>query len=302
MIRAFSGPLAAGPLAAILPAALLAMLLASPAAAAPEGGWLTSVDEALAIAGREHRYVLVDLYAEWCGWCKELEHQVLTTAEFRSWAEDFVLLWVDVEDGGEGSELQARFGATSLPTTLVLAVTDGGGSVKVGEVAGFHPTGRFIAALEAEIAAYGSQLELYEKVRRSTDAALQLRLAEDFHQRGDGHRAAVLYEQVLAAASDGGGATAWLLYQAADARRLEGELKAAESHLDRARVMARSLADGGLSESLDLLSFQIAEARGDCHQMRVTLETFLAKHPRSPHTRHARRTLEEIRESGGSKC
>ncbi|MEE8526879.1 MAG: thioredoxin family protein [Thermoanaerobaculia bacterium] len=295
----------AGPLAA----ALLAALAAGPAAATPEGGWLTSVDEALAVAGGEDRYVLVDLYAEWCGWCKELERQVLETPEFRRWAEDFVLLWVDVEDGGQGSELQARFGATSLPTTLVLAAAGGGEPVKVGEVMGFHPTGRFIAALEAEIAAYGSLIELYDRVRRSPevrrrdDSALRLQLAEDFHQRGDGLRAAVLYEQLLAAVTGGaGGAAAWLHYQAADARRLGGELGAAENHLERARVMVRTLGDGDLSERLDLLSFQIAGARGDCHQMMTSLEMFLANHPRSPHSRHARRTLEEIRESGGSKC
>ncbi len=280
--------------------ALFAVPTAS-GAAVPGDGWLTSVDEALEVAAREDRLVLVDLYAEWCGWCKVLERDVLETPEFRQWAKDFVLLWVDVEDGGEGSELQARFGASSLPTTLVLAANDGGKAVRVGAVAGFHPTDRFVASLEAEIDAYGSLLELYEKVRQRSDVALQLRLAEDLHQRGDGHRAADLYERVLAAES-GSDATAWLVYQAADARRLAGELAAAESHLERARTIARTLGDGELSERLDLLSFQLAEARGDCHEMKQTLEDFLANHPRSPHSRYARRTLAEIRGGGGSKC
>ena len=272
----------------------------APASAVPEGAgasrWLRSVDQAVERAAADGRYILVDLYAEWCGWCRMLEREVFADPEFVAYARDFVLLWVNVEDGGEGSELQARFGATSLPTTLILDPR----RVKVGEVAGFHPTGRFIAALEAEIDAYRGLLDLFDKVVRSGDAELQQRLAEDFHQRGDGRRAAALYEQVLERLR--GADAAWLHYRAADAYRLGGELGAAEPHLERSRALATELGDPPLLERLELLAFHIAQDRGDCAEAVATLERFLAEHPGSAHRGQARRMLQAIRKGEEMEC
>ena len=278
----------------------LTLLAASPPLAADpsprESRWLTRVDEAIERAAAQDRYVLVDLYADWCGWCKVLEEKVFSDPAFLAWARDFVLLRVDVEDGGEGSELQARYGASSLPTTLLLDRH----RVKVGAVTGFHPTGRFIAALEAEIDAFRDLVELFDRVRASGDVELQERLAADFHQRGDGRRAAALYEEVLERVRGEG--AAWLHFRAAAARLLGGEPGAAERHLERSRSLAQKLGDGSLVELLDLLSYRIADRRGDCRAVVASLEHFLAEHPRSRHSREARRTLREIQESGDTKC
>ncbi len=278
--------------------ALLA-LLGSPATAAPPG-WLTRVDEAVERAAESGeagpRYILVDLYAEWCGWCRVLERDVFADPEFVAWSRDFVLLWVDVEDGGEGSELQARYGAGSLPTTLILDRR----RVKVGEVTGFHPTREYIAALEAEIDAFRGLDRLFDQVRESGDPELQERLAAELHGRGDGRRAAALYEALLARPSTPDPATAaWLHYQAADAYRLGGDFGGAERHLDRSRRWVRELGVPGsgvaLAERLDLLSYRIAEDRGDCRAAVASLERFLAEHPGSAYSRQARRTLEETK-------
>ncbi len=278
---------------------VLCLLLASvpAAAAAASGSWLTSVDEAFAAAGDGDRYVLVDLYAEWCGWCKVLEREVFTSEEFKSVTQDMVLLRVDVDDGGEGSELQARYEANSLPTTLIL---DSGG-VKIGQVKGYAPTREFVAAMQSELEEYELMLELFDKVKRGRDVQMMRRLAEDFHGRGDGSRAAALYETMLEQ-TGGGGAGAWLHYLAADAYRLAGQYSRAESSMMRGLEIARGVDDPSLRERLDLLRFHIAHDSGDCSAAVASLERFLETHPRSGFHSQARATLAAIRRGEEMKC
>ncbi len=277
---------------------LLCLLLAlAPSAAADGGTWLTSVDEAFDAAKRGDRYVLVDLYAEWCGWCKVLEREVFTSPEFRDFTRDMVLLRVDVDDGGEGSELQARYQANSLPTTLILDAD----MVKVGEVKGYAPTPQFLASVRRELEEFEAMLEFYGKVKRGDDVALMRRLAEDFHGRGDGARAAALYQQMLEH-TDRGGADAWLHYLIADAYRLAGQYGRAESSLARAHEVARGTRDPNLRENIDLLRFHIAHDRGDCTAAVASLESFLESHPGSGFRSQARRTLAAIRRGEEMKC
>jgi len=274
----------------------VALLAFAPAAAAAEARWLTDADQAFAAARDGDRYVLVDLYAEWCGWCKVLEKEVFTSPEFRDFSRGMVLLRVDVDDRGEGSALQARYEATSLPTTLILDA----GRVKIGEVKGYAPTRDFIAAVRREIEEYAAMLELFDRVKRGTDVALMRRLADDFHGRGDGARAAELYQAMLERAPSGRG-DAWLHYLAADAYRLAGRFARAEASLARALAIARG-DDPVLSERLDLLRFHIAHDSGDCSAAVASLERFLDDHPGSGFLAQARRTLAAIRRGEDMRC
>ena len=279
----------------VLPSLLLVLFLLATPAFAGGGAWLTRVDDAVAAARDGDRYILVDLYAEWCGWCKVLEKEVFTSAEFRAATADMVLLRVDVEDGGEGSELQARYDARSLPTTLILDAD----LVKVGEVQGYAPTAPYLARIRQQLQAHDTLLELYDKVRRGSDLALQRRLAEDLHGRGDGRRAAALYEAMLRHVESGPEA-AWLHYMSADAHRLGDEYGRAETHSQRARKMADG--DPELLERLDLLRFYIAHDSGDCGEAMASLEHFLDSHPRSGYSSQARRTLAAIRDGEEMEC
>ena len=259
---------------------------------------LTSVDEALATASDGDRYILVDLYAEWCGWCKVLEKEVFTSPEFFDFTGDMVLLRVDVDDGGEGSDLQMRFGAMSLPTTLILDADQ----VKIGEVMGYEPTTRFIAKVRAQLDEFAAMLEFYDQVKKSGDIEVMRRLAEDFHGRGDGARAAALYQVMLGEVESGAGGVPWLHYLSADAYRLGGELSRAESSLRRAQSMAGGLEDPELLERLDLLRFYIAHDSGDCREAVASLESFLESYPQSGYRSQARRDLTAIRAGKGMEC
>ncbi len=100
--------------------------------------------------------------------------------------------------------------------------------VQSGRRIGNTPTASFIANVKSQLDEFAAMLELYEKVKKSSDVELMRRMAEDFHGRGDGARAAALYEAMIAEVQGGGGA-AWLHYLSADAYRLGGEYSRAQS-------------------------------------------------------------------------
>lgn len=278
--------------------ALVATPSSVPASEAVAANWLTRVDAAVEAARDGERKILVDLYADWCGWCKVLEEKVFTTPEFLSFTADMVLLRVDVEDGGEGSDLQARFGANSLPTTLILDSR----LAKIGEVRGYAPTPRFIAAVRGQLEEYDAMLSLDDQARRGGDIALMRRLGEDFHTRGDTRRAARLYETALEKAATGSDDAAWLHYLAADAQRMNGSLSQAESNYQRSQRLAEGRGDKALDERIAMLRFHLAHDKGDCPEAVASLEKFLQHHPGSHLRSQARFTLAALRRGEGMEC
>jgi thioredoxin-related protein len=278
----------------------LALCVAPQLVAKPSlDAWHSSLADALAEAREHDKYILVDLYAEWCGWCHKLEKQVFFTPQFLDYANDeYVFLRVDTDDGGEGSMLQARYGASSLPTTLILDSD----MVRVGTISGYAPLPRFIAHLEEQVGSWQTLLGFHPKVRDSDDVELQRKLALDLHERGAGRLAAELYERLLEQVEKGTDFAAWLHYQAADAYRLGHEAGPARKHLAHSRAMAVALADASLVERLDFLSFHIAQDDGDCSAATNSLKQFLENHPQSTQSGFARRALDAIKKGEAMKC
>jgi len=276
---------------------LLLLASVAPAAAAPQV-WLNDVAAAEKAAAERDAFILVDLYADWCGWCKVLEREVFSSEAFRRFASDFVLLRVDVEDGGEGSLMQARYGVVDLPTLLILEA----GGARVGQVSGYAPVERYLAQLRAELKRYEELVGHFEAVRRSGDAGALSALAEAFHRRRDGARAAALYDRLAAELKPGSPQWADVQARLADARRLAGDWAGARQSLERARAAARSLDDRRLLEQVELLHVQIAQEAGDCDEAERSLESFLRDHPESPLRREARRALAALRRGEPATC
>ena len=256
--------------------------------------WLGSVDQAVSEARRTEKLILVDLYAEWCGWCKRLEQDVFSTATFHEFAEDYVLLRVDTEDGGEGTRLQEKYEAYSLPTTLVID-KDG---VMIASIPGYSPAPRYIASIETKVAAFDELVEGFERYGQSSDPRILGILADEFHQRSDGTRAATLYRRLLTTGGLPPAKLNLIRYQLADALRLARQYDEAWEEIEGARASLDSAKDNPLLERFELLAAQVLIDRGDCSRAQSELETFLDQHPSSDLRRVARQTLTTLREEG----
>ncbi len=263
--------------------------------------WHNDAETAFAEARKSGRPVLVDLYADWCGWCKTMEREVFTQERFATYARRFVLLRVDVEDGGAGTELQRRFRADSLPTLLLL---DPKRSL-IGTIEGFMETEKLIARLDRELRTYDAFLAGYERTLTANDPLAWRKLAQELHSRGDGGRAAVLFERVIRDGKLTGDDLSWSRLQLADAYRLDGrfaEAKKAASELRTALSAGQGTQNAGLAERVDLLLLFIAGSEHDCTAAAFALAAFERGHPRSPYLADARRVYSALKSGNTAQC
>ncbi len=98
-------------------------LLASSGAAASTAGFpwapVRTFDEAVALAHKEHKKLLVKVFATWCEPCKRLEARVFSLPVMRELAKRFVPFEVNA-DTPPGKDVLRRFGIHNYPTTLFL--------------------------------------------------------------------------------------------------------------------------------------------------------------------------------------
>lgn len=161
---------------ATLAAALL--MLAAPEAAA--ASWLKTVAEAQKVARQKNQLILVDMYADWCGWCHRFESDVFPTAVFQQAASDLVLLRLDTEDGAEGTQMARKFEVTSLPT-FVLLTPD---LTLAGVIKGYAPAPAFVDMLKETRGKHDAFLRRVKNEKNlGKDYIQRLELAKDFVTR-----------------------------------------------------------------------------------------------------------------------
>lgn len=300
----------APPLAAAL---LLALVLtaASPAAGAENAGetpaaeasaaltWHQSLEPALAAARASGKPLLVDLYADWCIWCHRLEAEVFSSPRFAERAADFVLLRVDVEDGGEGAWLLRRLGVAGLPTLAILDAD----LVRMGLVDGYAPTSRYLLKIDRALTAY-EMMRQRDLERAASDDVDTLRaVGRELLGRQDGKAAAAVYDKLLAAPGLPAAERAELLLWRADAERLARLYDRAAATL----AEARSLIAGGdaaspkLHDALDLGVLRLAEDRGGCTGVAV-LEDFLRQRSKSRHASRAKSEIARLEAGPAQNC
>jgi thioredoxin-like negative regulator of GroEL len=127
----------------MIPALALSLLLAGPGS--PAGiKWERQFDEALKKAKATHKPVIVNFWAEWCGWCRRLDKTTYADPVVARVAEDFVAVRVNTEGSKKDIAIALRYDVSSLPTVVFLTPA----GRQLSRVNGFQGPGEFPHTLE----------------------------------------------------------------------------------------------------------------------------------------------------------
>ena len=122
----------------------------APAKQAAEVHWLHSMDQGKTLAKQSGKPMMVDFYAEWCGWCKKLDSEVYTKPAVVQLSEKFVNVKVDVDKNGKDAK---TFGVRGLPT-IVFLKPDG---TVLQQISGYRDSAEFVRVMTEVLSNAGSR-------------------------------------------------------------------------------------------------------------------------------------------------
>ncbi|PYV14403.1 MAG: hypothetical protein DMG07_12050 [Acidobacteria bacterium] len=131
--------------------AFLALALAAAGVAANSCGpsrselpWTRSLAEARGKAAAGGLLIIVDLFTDWCGWCREMDRNTWANPAVLAKGRSYVFLKLNAETDPDGMELQKKFGVQSYPMVLLL---DSSGA-EFERLEGYLPAERFLERLK----------------------------------------------------------------------------------------------------------------------------------------------------------
>lgn len=118
---------------------------------APGIRWERRFPEALKKAKAAGKPIMVDFWAEWCGWCHRLDQTTYVDPTVVKMSHDFVAVKVDTEGNPKDAEVAVRYDVTSLPTIFFLSPS----GRPLLRLNGFQGPGQFPKTMDAarEVAA-----------------------------------------------------------------------------------------------------------------------------------------------------
>ncbi|HWP44532.1 MAG TPA: cytochrome c biogenesis protein CcdA, partial [Blastocatellia bacterium] len=129
-------------------AAGVAVMLAIPKTPEASIVWQPYSEQALAAARSEGRGVIIDVFADWCIPCKELDQLTFTDDDVRKEAERFVTLKLDLtrnDPDSEAARARDRFQIRGVPTIIFLDPS--GAEVESLRLEGFEKAEPFLARM-----------------------------------------------------------------------------------------------------------------------------------------------------------
>ncbi|HSD65446.1 MAG TPA: thioredoxin family protein, partial [Vicinamibacteria bacterium] len=107
--------------------------------------WEKNFDEALKKARKAAKPLIVDFWADWCGWCHRLDRTTYADPWVVRKAQDFVAVKVNTEGSRKELNVALEYQVTSLPTIVFLSPE----GRQLYRLNGFQGPGVFPRTLEA---------------------------------------------------------------------------------------------------------------------------------------------------------
>jgi len=107
--------------------------------------WESNYDDALRKAKQEKKLVMVDVYTDWCGWCKKLDRDVYTDRQVvEKLNKNFIAVKINPERSATGKKLAKEFGVRGYPNIIFLDAT----GKKLHQQPGYRPAPAFCEVLD----------------------------------------------------------------------------------------------------------------------------------------------------------
>lgn len=112
--------------------------------------WINSYEEALKASEAQGKPVMIDFYADWCGWCRKLDAETYKDKDVITESRNFINLKVNTDNN---SRLAGKYVVRGLPT---IYFTDAKGNI-IGGGPGFRDARRLTAEMRSALQKYGKK-------------------------------------------------------------------------------------------------------------------------------------------------
>lgn len=256
-------------LAAALALAIAPQMLAG-------GAWLKSVAAAQKVAKEKNQLILIDMFAEWCGWCHRFEREVFPSETFQNASADLVLLRLNTEDKGEGTELARRYSVTSLPTFVLLAPD----LSVAGFIRGYAPAPQFVQMLKETRDRYAEfQKRVSGEAKIAKDYNARLELAKEFITRSAYDKSEARLRKLMKEKGVPAKVRDEAYYQLAMSFAMQQKF---DQGLKTVRELTAVSKSGDSVERARLLAGQIYLQQGNLLGARNEFRSFKQQYPKSP--------------------
>jgi len=123
---------------------IVSLLIPIPSFAA-EVAWVKDFDVALKQAAEQRKFVVLDMSASWCGFCRRMAREVYPDPKVVEFSRSHVFIRLFVDTDPQGPELDARFQPPGFPTIVVLNSR----GQEVGRLIGARDKDRLIREIQA---------------------------------------------------------------------------------------------------------------------------------------------------------
>src|SRR5215471_15597688 len=157
--------------------------------------WERDYEKAIERAQRENKFLIADMFTDWCELCKELDQKTFADPHLiQKMANAYVWLKLNTETEDDGIRLQKEFAILTYPSVLVL---DSHGE-EVDRVDRFLPATRFREKVESFIDNPDSLGNVRKTVRaQPKSVSARYALAEKLLERNNYANAAQEFEKVI---------------------------------------------------------------------------------------------------------